>query len=82
MDVIRSVKPFVIAISGIFGVCSNYRRINESVQEMKLYVAQVKTPTGLKDICITEQFYEHLKTKNKKYENGNISIDYTRFEEK
>lgn len=46
---------------------------------MKLYYTKTINDN---EICITEQFYEYLKTKNKKYQNGNISIDYTQFKEK
>lgn len=46
---------------------------------MKLYYAQT---TEGKEICITEQFYEYLRTKNKKYWNKDISINYTQFKDK
>lgn len=49
---------------------------------MKLYYAQITTENRSQEICITEQFYEYLKTNNKKYWNKDISIDYTQFKEK
>jgi len=49
---------------------------------MKLYYAQTTAQNGSQEICITEQFYEYLKTKNIKYQNGDISISYTEFKER
>lgn len=45
---------------------------------MKFYYAQ----SGDKKICLTEQFYNWLKSKNQAYNAGNISIPLQEFIEK